>query len=162
MNWASERAVRLTSGAKCQINFNKGHFVLGLKRELSPAENCVPWCMADPGSCLAMFRVPGCWVLLTDLSCTSQVWDQKGCSHPSRLAITTGALLYPPLPNRARAAPQDLTNPLLFQGPRVLAVLLIPCASFFLWLLTLGWIGLHVPGDLLQSSLPGTHSADLP
>ena len=162
MNWDSERAVRLMSEAKCQTNFNKSHFVQGLKRELSPAENRVPWCMAGTGSCLAAFWVPGFWVLLTILSCTPLVWDQKGCSLPSRLAITTGALLYPPLLNRARATPQDLTNPLLFQGPRVLAVLLIPHASFFLRLLTLGWIGLHVPRDFLQSPLPGTHSANLP
>lgn len=50
----------MMSEAKCQTNFNKSHFVQGLKRELSPAENRVPWCMAGTGSCLAVLSA---WLL---------------------------------------------------------------------------------------------------
>lgn len=82
--------------------------------------------------------------------------ERKGTTTLSRLACTARALLYPPLPNTARAALWDLTNPLLFQGLRVLAVLLIPPAPFFLWLLMLERIGLYILRDFLQSSLSGT------
>lgn len=85
MNWDSERAVRLMSEAKCQTNFNKSHFVQGLKRELSPAENRVPWCMAGTGSCLAVFWVPGFWVLLTILSCT----PLQTCHHHGGFALSS-------------------------------------------------------------------------
>lgn len=78
--------------------------------------------------------VPGYSALLVTLSWFPRWGERKGTTTPSRLAR---ALLYPPLPNTARAAPWDLTNPLLFQGPRVLAVLLILPAPFFLWLLML-------------------------
>lgn len=82
--------------------------------------------------------------------------ERKGTITLSRLACTARALLYPPLPNTARAALWDLTNPLLFQGLRVLAALLIPPAPFFLWLLMLECIGLYILRDFLQSSLSGT------
>lgn len=82
--------------------------------------------------------------------------ERKGTVTLSRLACTARALLYPPLPNTARAALWDLTNPLLFQGLRVLAALLIPPAPFFLWLHMLERIGLYILRDFLQSSLSGT------
>lgn len=111
-------------------------------------------------------RAQKCWgtccsALLVTLSWFPRYGERKGTTTPSRLASTARALLYPPLPNTARAAPWDLTNPLLFQGLRVLAVLLIPPAPFFLWLLMLERIGLCIPRDFLQSSLSGTLWADL-
>lgn len=83
-----------------------------------------------------VFQAPGCRALLLGSSCAPHIWDQGGSSHPSRLAVTAGALLYPPLLSRAGATPCDLTNPLLFQGPKALARLLIPCVLPFLWLIT--------------------------
>lgn len=108
-----------------------------------------------------VFQVPGCCALLLGSSCDPQIWDQEGSSHPSRLAVTAGALLYSPLPNRAGATPWDLANPLLFQGPKALARLLIPCAPLFLWLITYppvhgtlsleGFLAVHSSWDLSSS-----------
>lgn len=79
--------------------------------------------------------------------CSLDLERRRGLPPPPDLPAPLGALLYPPLPNRAGAAPWDLTNPLLFQVPRVLAALLIPPALFSLWLLMLCCLGLCVPRD---------------
>lgn len=163
---AFEGAVGMRIEDECLTNTNNRHFVQRPKCKLSTAEtpcaSVVDRCwqlLARAWICLGYPAVQPC---LSPSVVLPRSGEGKGTNTPSRLASTAGALLYPPLLNTTRAAPWDLTNPLLFQGLRVLAVLLIPPAPFFFWLLMLGCIGLSIPRNFLQSSLSGTHWADLP
>lgn len=82
-----------------------------------------PWCLSCRQACKST-KILG---YLTAQPCLSpwvvfpRCGERKGTTTLSRLASASRALLYPPLPNTARAALWDLTNPLLFQGLRVLA-----------------------------------------
>ena len=154
----SEAAVGMRSEDKCPTISNK-HFVQQPKCKSNPAETPCPsvvgrhWqVLVKAWMCLVHPAIQPC---LSPGVVLSRSGERKGTTTPSRLASTAGSLLYPPLPNTARAAPWDLTNPLLFWGPRVLAVLLIPPAPFFLWLFTLGYVGLCILSNFLQSCLLG-------
>ena len=140
-----EGAVGMRSEDECLTNISNRHFVQWPKCKSSLAE--AP-CASVVGRRWQLFmRAQMCLGYSAVQPCLSpqvvlpRSGERKGATTPSRLASTARALLYPSLPNTARAAPWDLTNPLLFHVPRALAVLLIPPAPFFLTLLMLRCVG---------------------
>lgn len=142
-----EGAVGMKSEDKCLTSMrNRGRArseVQGVK--LSPAE--IPGALAvgrsvPPWESTKVLGVPDCWACLSPWVVFPRCGERNGTMTLSRLAST-----YP--------------NPLLFQGLRVLAVLLIPPAPFFLWLLMFERIGLCITRDFLQSAVFLGHSGQI-